>query len=185
MFKKRKRKAQAQAQAEARQSDMDIVTGPIESKLLIVGRPRSGQTDKFVLLEEAGEPVQMHWMRAGRTHLPHFKVNCRNCQDGDDCKAFHYVGCWHLGLDAPAIAELTEACFASAQAGAVERPGPGGALVLRGLLCTVFRGSASYAARVLRVQQRVLRAAPWQYCTRRELARIWGVPAKPRIYREA
>jgi hypothetical protein len=58
------------------------------------------------------------------------------------------------------------------------------AAVFTGLLVTIRRG-AGRSPRVLRCEQRVqVAAGAWPYETRHELARIWGVPLRPRLYRE-
>src|SRR5262249_24463567 len=121
-----------------------------------------------------------------------------HCDDAEP-KPLYYLG----GMDVSGeyvIVELTPKCLASALAAAgsialaraatpgellyaAER-GAAGRAQLVGLLVTVSRGGFDYSERVLRAEQLVASPATWPYDTRRELARIWGVPVKPRIFKE-
>jgi hypothetical protein len=165
--------------------DKDIATGLTESKLKIVGRPRPGEVEQVVILEEATEPVQMHWIKNKRLLLPHYRCDCPNCDEAEDVKAYHYLGCIHLATNSMAILELTMTCYGNLAAGASEHPDTANGFPLRGLLAQIFRGKSSLGQRVLRVKQRLLRVPDWRHHTRRELCRIWGIPVKPRLYKEA
>jgi hypothetical protein len=56
--------------------------------------------------------------------------------------------------------------------------------VCRGLRVRVFRAAFRSSPRMLRCLGRVRGVPAWDRETRRELARVWGIPTKPRIYRE-
>jgi hypothetical protein len=171
----------------------DVATGAGgPRKLTIAGRPAPGGTASYVLLEEPAEPVLMHW--SGRL-VPHFKRDCPYCQeDAEEPKPLWYVGAAERTAER-VLVELTERCFQAAQAAARRLEVSGkdpdlfgapvtGPAVFTGLLVTISRG-AGRSPRVLRCEQRVqVAAGAWPYRTREELARIWGVPMKPRLYRE-
>jgi hypothetical protein len=173
----------------------DIATGSSHGRrLTIAGRPAAGGSADYVLLEEPEEPVLMHW----RDRLvPHFRHNCPHCNpDGtSEPKPLWYVGAQTL-VGQLVIVELNETCFQAAAAAArnIETQAIGhdlfgqpvkGAGVFRGLLVKISRSSAARSRRVLRCEQRVqVAAGAWPYVTRRELCKIWGVPVRPRLYRE-
>ena len=141
----------------------DVATGPVPGRLRIIGRPRSGGRELCVLLEEPGEPVQMHWS-AGKK-LPHFRRACPNCVEGtSEPRPFWYVGA--AAADGQlAIVELTEVCFRSLEGAARKlRPASGldlfgadveGPVVYRGLLLIVSRANFAASPRVLRCEQRM------------------------------
>lgn len=166
----------------------DVATGvPDGTRLEISGRPREGYEERMVLAEEPGEPVQMHFRQV---LVPHFKRDCPHCLPTDLPKPLWYIGAYTLRGEA-VIAELTAKCFASAEAAArrLDLRGIHGleedqGAVFAGLLITVSRGNFPRSPRVLRCDQRVEIKVPWAYNTRLELARIWGVPVRPRLYRE-
>ncbi len=160
----------------------DVATGEPAPKLEIVGRPRPGGKDRYAVLEEPGEPVLMHFR--GKL-VPHFKNgNCPNCGE-DEPKPLWYVGA-ATEAGALAILELTGKCFRSAESAARfvgnNLPGPA---IFRGLVVTIVRANLDRSPRVLRCEQRLIEVPDWPYETRRELARIWDVPMRPRLFKEA
>lgn len=79
----------------------------------------------------------------------------------------------------PDILELSEKCFRTLSAAAGTVRGSG----FIGLFVKIFRPRYRHSPRILRCEQRVETARnPWPYQTRHELARIWGVPLRPRLY---
>jgi hypothetical protein len=54
-----------------------------------------------------------------------------------------------------------------------------------GLLVRIHRADFRASPRILRCEQRVSVTMAWPYRTREELARIWGIAIKPRLYKEA
>jgi hypothetical protein len=173
----------------------DIATGATgPGKLRIAGRPGPGRQETYVLLEEPGPPVLMHWA-AGRK-VPHFRRDCPHCAQGaEEPKPLWYLGAFCMASRQQVLLELTEACFRGAGAAAARleagpadvdlfgAPLPGGA-VFTGLVVTVSRGGGR-SPRVLRCEQRAqVGPAAWPYRTREELARVWGVPVRPRLYKE-
>jgi hypothetical protein len=168
----------------------DIATGaPFGQRLRIAGRPREGAEERYVILEEPGDPVLTHFH--GRL-LPHFKRDCPHCR-GDQPKPLWYVGASSLGGEL-VILELTWKCYQSAAAAArtlADRRSPdlfGEEIDVVGntftrLLVRVSRANFKSSQRVLRCDQRVKRSEPWPYRTREELARIWGIPMRPRLFR--
>lgn len=172
----------------------DIATGPGEKKLRIAGRPRQGSTEKLVLLEEPGKEVQMHY--AGKL-VPHYKRDCPNCglANAEPPKPFWYVGGMTMGMGEPVIVELTETCFRGAEAGArniacnssvadVDLFGePIGAPAFTGLIVHIIRQDFDRSPRVLRAVGRASSTKPWPFDTRRELAKIWGIVMRPKIWR--
>ncbi len=170
--------------------------GPRRS-LPIMGRPKPGQTQKLILMEEPGENVLLHWVAERRKHMPHLKHNCPHCQaESPDVP----VKAWYIGgqtVEASpsyVIVELTEKCFKSAWAAARMKWAPATELfsephdqpIFRGLLVHISRIDREASPRVLRCDQRIKLAAEavWPFNTRRELAFIWGIAVKPRLYRE-
>lgn len=165
----------------------DIATGLPRDRyqLVIAGRPRPGASEKYVLVEEPDEPVLMHWN--GHTHLPHFKRDCPNCKDSKErYKPLWYIGAVLFGSPDPLILELTQKCYRTAAAGAcmAEADDSSGVVtVFRGLLVEISRGNYERSQRVLRCVARVEVKNDWPYRTREELAKIWGIPLKPKIYK--
>lgn len=168
---------------------------PGEKKIRIGGRPRQGKDCEYILLEEPEAPVQMHWLK--NRLVPHFTRNCPHCNAGsEEPKPLWYIGSLDLFGKEAVILELTEKCFLTAQAGAESFPchGPSqpglfeDALepvpTFKGLVVLINRGDFTGSPRVLRVKARAHRFPDWPYRTREELARIWGIRIKPRIYRE-
>lgn len=167
-------------------------------RLQIAGRPAPASSVSYVLLEEPGEPVQMHWVSgsagvSGRL-VPHYRRGCPHCHES----AEEPKPLWYLGAAEKSgrlvIVELTEKCYESALAAARRIPARGASIDLfgvpedvaqfTGLLITISRG-AGRSQRVLRCDQRVtVQPGMWTYHTREELARVWGVPIRPRLYRE-
>jgi hypothetical protein len=140
-------------------------------------------------MEEPGQPVLMHY--AGKL-VPHFRRNCPNCTDAQEPKPLWYVGAVTVSGGELVIMELTGKCFASLAAFA--RNQPTGELDLfgddlpaaqfAGLLVRISRANFQRSPRILRCEQRVQLKTAWPYRTREELARVWGVPLRPRIWRE-
>ena len=173
----------------------DVATGPGSPLLPILGRPRQGSEVLALVLEEPGEEVLLHF--AGGRLRPHFRAGCPHCIAGaEPPKPLYYVGAAAVdgGLG---ILELTPKCLAGALAAARRLPAPGGvealgaalaaappAPGLTGCLVKVLRADFPRSPRVLRCSQRLADVPAWPYDTRRELARIWGVPVRPRLYRE-
>ena len=169
----------------------EIATGWVK-RLEIGGRIRAGSEASFVVLEEPGEPVLMHWSG----HLvPHYRRHCPNCGGKAEApKPYWYVGACRTDHDKTRlILELTEKCYESAAAVA-RRLTASNNLDLFGQPCTpkwlgilvvISRAGFDRSPRVLRCNQRVpvKISDPWPYRTREELARIWGIPIKPRLYR--
>jgi hypothetical protein len=174
-----------------------VETGIPEAPLLpIVGRPGPGRAERFVIWEEPGEPVQMHYR--GK-QVPHFKHDCPHCLPTDSPKPLWYVGV-RLHNGHAAIAELTYPCLTTIAAAARRIPlkGPqrldviivqdvSQAAVFTGLLVKIQRPDSARSPRYARCEQRTEAPLndPWTYNTRRELARIWNIPLKPRLYKEA
>jgi len=168
----------------------EVATGKGTAKLRIVGRPREGAEETYVILEEPGDPVLMHY----RDRLvPHFKADCPHCDGTDEPKPMVYVGATTLGGEL-AILELSWKCFQSAGAAARKLSGNLRGLNLfgepieadgrfTGLMVRISRANFRASPRVLRCDQRAKSTTPWQYRTREELARIWGIPVKPRLFR--
>ena len=171
----------------------DVATEIPERKLLICGRPKPGRSEPFVIVEEPGDPVLVHFSAERRRQVPHYRANCPNC-DGTDPKPLWYCGCYSPANGQLMILELTEACKRSAEAVAAKLQyrdemlymagTEASAIRFRGLLVEIRRADFASSPRILRCNQRVTVAIDWPYETRRELARIWGVPVKPRIFRE-
>lgn len=153
----------------------DVATGsPGSARPGIAGRPRAGTEESYVLLEEPGEPVLMHW--ANRL-VPHFRRDCPHC-DGVEPKSLWYIGSATLAGEL-VIVELTTKCWRTLAAAARSIEGPG----YIGLLIRIRRAAFTASPRVLRCEQRVRVQAAWPFNTRLELARIWGVPVRPRVFR--
>jgi hypothetical protein len=166
--------------------------------LRIAGRPRPGTEELLVLLEEPGEPVLLHWR--DKQLIPHFRRDCPHCNPTSVPKPMYYIGgCYMTGQ--PVIVELTPKCFRTAEAAAIaldlreqsasefvaelfseEAPTKRKAVFV-GLLLRISRGNYERSPRVLRCTQRVAVKTPWAYRTREELARIWGVPIRPRLFK--
>jgi hypothetical protein len=178
------------------QSFDDIARGVPEKKLRIAGRPRQGACEIYVILEEPKEPpVLVHF---ADKLMPHYRRNCPYCKDAkQEPKPYWYLGAFRLGSKERVLLELTEPCWRVLEAAAKEvglRPVSDdlfdGIEEVRfaGLEVEIHRGDYKNSARVLRCNKRVSTdgwpAKPWPYRTRDNLARIWGVPFKPRIYRE-
>jgi hypothetical protein len=195
---KRKRITQAQTKTlcathggEMEYHDLDdIATGGGGIRFGIQGRPRPGKEESYVIVEEPGEPVLTHFIPP-RGHVPHFKAACENCR-GDKPVPLWYVGAVTVEGDL-VILELTWKCFRTAAAASktvglvhtIDESGEAtGSPRFSGLLVKIKRASAALSPRVLRCEQRVDKFPAWPYRTREELARIWGVPTKPRIYLE-
>jgi len=169
----------------------EIATGGDDFKITIGGRIRPGVlAEKYILAEEPGEPVRMHW----RDRLvPHFRRDCPHCDGtGEDTKAMVYVGGWTLTFD-EVIIELNWKCFCSARSAAVkiERDKLGDLFDVAvqkprftGLKIEISRSNFQFSPRVLRCESRVPVNRKWRFDTRRELARIWGIPVRPRLYQE-
>lgn len=167
----------------------DIATGKIDHKIYIAGRPKPGRSEKYILLEEPEKPVQVHW--SGRL-VPHLIRNCPNCCGKDDVKAMWYIGACASGANEFVILELNAKCHQTAERfsrylGAtgihLDLPAPSR---FTGLIVHISRTDFAFSPRVLRCEQRCSkdRIPVWPYRTREELARIWGIPIRPRIYRE-
>lgn len=173
----------------------DVATGSGgRAKLRIAGRPKEGQEVSYVILEEPGEPVLMHFRER---LVPHFKRGCPHCDGKDEPKPLYYVGA-ETGTGESVILELTPKCFETAAAAARNVPSGDGkpdlfgtptvvTTVFRGLLVKISRSNYRFSQRVLRCSQRVKEGnfGRWPYHTREELARVWGIPIRPRIYRES
>jgi hypothetical protein len=169
----------------------EIATGAIRRKLRIAGRPREGAYEDYVLLEEPGEPVLMHF--SGRL-VPHYKRGCPNCKpDQEEPKPMWYVGARNHAKE-PVILELTDRCWESLEAFAREKSQTIGVdlygqpiavdALFIGLLVRIQRANFKNSPRTLRGLQRVpVVKDPWPWRTREELARIWGVPIRPRLFR--
>jgi len=176
----------------------DVATGgDVEKRLAIGGRIRQGKEVLYVLCEEPGPQILMHWRKPNgnvRGQLvPHFKRDCKNCLDCDDePKPLWYVGALERNRD-PVILELTDKCFEVAEAAAktigvqdgVDLFGePIGDLGrFAGLIVKIQRGGFPFSPRVLRCEQRCQVTAAWPYDTRKELARIWRIPTRPKLYK--
>jgi hypothetical protein len=173
----------------------DVATGDAEAFVSIRGRPRSGTSEAYVFLEEPGRQVLMHFSRRFRGgHLPHYVKDCPNCDNAESPKPFWYIGAVTRDREL-CLVELTPRCFRAAEvASRIIRPRAeipqvldavvsqtAGKSIFTGLLVTI---GLNGGARWLRCGQRIEITTTWPYETRRELARIWGVPVKPRIYRE-
>lgn len=168
----------------------DIATGTVPRKLRIAGRPRPGREEEYLLLEEPDEPVQMHWN--GRL-VPHFKRNCKNCDGGGTIKPFWYLGAMSYTWNELVIVEFTWICHRSAEEASrmLDERGymidplraPGNLTSrFRGLVVKMSRGDFQSSPRVLRPDGRRGAVPEWPYHTRLELARIWEVPVKPKLY---
>jgi hypothetical protein len=174
----------------------DVATGTGgRQKLQIRGRPSPGQREKLVIAEEPGEAVLMHW----NGHLvPHFKRDCPNCEGHkSEPKPLWYVGASTLKGE-QVILELTQKCLETVRFYACSIPAKLSepqlfdgdwefikqGEVFTGLLVEIIRGSSPRSQRVLRCEHRVEIKNKWPYRTREELARIWGVPIRPRIYKQ-
>jgi hypothetical protein len=157
-------------------------------KLRIAGRPRQGAKETYALLEEPGEPVLVHW---ASKLMPHLKRNCPYC-NGEEPKPIWYLGSLEVDSKEMVILELTWKCFRTL-APAAQIPNQEvdlfGDLIpahsYLGLLVRISRGNFARSPRVLRCEQRLKKYPAWPYNTRAELARIWGIVTKPRIFREA
>lgn len=170
--------------------DVATATGPIRRPLRIVGRPRACTSETWVIMEEPGETVMVHWR--GKL-VPHFRTLCPHCDGIEEPKPMWYVGAW-FGSDF-GILELTPKCFSTAGAAARNTPPVdycdgdlfGGEVTqyagFRGLVVEIRRISDPRTPRHLRCVHRV-KVGQWPYNTRHELARIWGIPIKPRLYKE-
>jgi hypothetical protein len=165
----------------------DVATGVVEKKLRIAGRPRAGCSEELVILEEPEEPVQMHW---NDRLVPHFKRNCQNCKGGE-IKPFWYIGAWSWLRNELAILELSVTCYQTAQFYAVRIDERGYESskprdpVFRGLVVEIRRATFDRSPRVLRCEPpgcRRTKIPEWPYHTRIELARVWGIPVKPKLY---
>jgi len=99
----------------------DMATGPgRRRKLRIAGRPDQGRSQTLVLLEEPGEPVQVHYVG---TLMPHLLVNCPHCaKEPLDTKPMWYMGALVLDWNELAIAEFNERCFSDMQTAAIANP---------------------------------------------------------------
>lgn len=175
----------------------DIATGSAaRATIRIAGRPRQGQRETYLILEEPEDPVLMHFK--GK-QLPHFKRNCPNCTETQLPRPMWYIGSLMiLGQRGElVILELTQKCFESLSAAARKIGVPGmltgvdlfgekieSVAVYRGLLVDIVRADFPSSPRTLRCEVRRQTDVEWPYHTREELARIWGVPIRPRIYRE-
>lgn len=162
----------------------DVATGTDQPrKLAIAGRPLPGGRAVYVLCEEPEAPVLMHW--SGRL-VPHFKQNCPHCKDGtEEPKPLWYIGGIEMGMREPVIVEVTARCFRTLQAAAAWVAPVTDPATFTGLVVEVRRGQAPRSPRVLRCEQRVAVAAgAWPFRTREELARVWGVPLRPKLYQE-
>jgi hypothetical protein len=170
----------------------DVASGVPTRRLRIMGRPGQSGKENYVLLEEPGPNVLMHYH--GK-QIPHYKMNCPNCK-GDEPRPFWYVGAWFEGLKHLCIVELTAKCFETAEAAARRVSGKHETVDLfgetievrepmfRGLYVTISQGGSAKSPRILRCSQRS-GVLDWPYRTREELARIWGIPIKPRLFKEA
>jgi hypothetical protein len=177
----------------------EIATGMPAPKLDLAGRIRRGSQQAFVILEEPGEPVLMHWKK---TLVPHYKKNCPHCKGAtEEPKPFIYVGACRMNSE-NVILELNWKCFSGATVCAttvcatrlslgqklseVDLFGQPRRPTYVGLLVVISRADFDMSPRVLRCHQRakIAREQPWwPYETRRELARIWGIPIKPRLWK--
>ncbi len=153
----------------------EIATGVRQRTLPIGGRMAEGQEFSYVLLEKPSEPVLMHW---SAKRVPHYKTNCPNCDGSDDPKPFWYIGGIEQKLKGRfMIVELSEACFRTAEAESRQHGG------FVGLVVKIGRGRFRYSQRVLRAEQRIQDVPSWPYQTRRELARTFHIPIRPRLFR--
>jgi hypothetical protein len=165
----------------------DIATGMVPQKLRIGGRPRQGKEEDLLILEEPEEPVQMHWL--GKL-VPHYKAKCPNCEKGGEIKPFWYIGARSYTSSEPVIMELTWKCFRGVEAAArhLDESGYQSEVPLpsrfAGLVVKIRRADFPSSPRVVRCEERRRQIPAWPYQTRLELARIWGIPTKPKIYRE-
>jgi hypothetical protein len=183
----------------------EIATGSGRRKLRIAGRPGEGRTEEYVLLEEPPEkPVKTHFREKT---VPHYTSNCPHCgpEGEDDTTPYWYIGACDVSGDR-VILELTEKCYNAARSYVLahplreppdlftpepiddcEREQLRGlpATSFKGLVVTISRASAYRSQRVLRCKQRVGRFPDWPYQTRHELARIWQVRIRPRLFKEA
>jgi hypothetical protein len=172
-----------------RYSDEIATGGDGGQNLRIAGRVREGTEEKYVIMEEPGEAVMTHFR--GKL-VPHWKRNCPHCNGTDVPKALWYVGACLVNGEL-VILELTWKCHRAAAAAARHHHGkeagidlfgqPVAAAGFTGLLVTISRANFKASQRVLRCDQRVTVSEPWPYRTREELARIWGIPIRPRLFR--
>lgn len=182
--------------------DDGISTGQLPERLQIGGRPGAGRTLSYVLLEEPGQPVRMHYDRSLNRKTPHLRDRCPTCLAHErmgfefsesDLTPLWYIGATALGSWAPCAVELTIKCLASAEAAARRIKGTVGldlfgdqvdsVVQFRTLLIRITQVGEK-TPRVLRAEQRVLDVPAWPFNTRIELARTWGVAIKPRLYKE-
>lgn len=85
--------------------------------LNIVGRPKPGCSESWIILEEPGQAVLMHW--TGKNMLPHFKRgDCPHCNGIEEPKPLWYVGAKAEGGSSIGILELTATCFRTVEAAA-------------------------------------------------------------------
>lgn len=169
----------------------DVATGEPRQKLRIAGRPREGSSEKMVVMEEPGEPVLMHY--AGKL-VPHFKRDCPNCTPNEEPKPLWYVGASTFANEL-VIMELTGKCFYNLAASARSVAPVAEGLDLFGdeirkisfvgLVVTISRANFKRSPRVIRCEQRTALKSEWPYRTREELARVWGVALRPRLWRES
>lgn len=167
-----------------------VATGIPERKLRIAGRPRPGCTETYVLCEEPGDVVQMHYR--GKK-VPHYKHRCPHCPPSDDVKPYWYVGAITRGGE-PVIVELTHTCYLTLEAAARSLTPRGPTTIAAVVLSQldnrkpVFRGLLVHMGLNrrfwLRCEQRVEVANEWAFHTRRELARIFEVPVRPRLFNQ-
>ena len=171
-----------------KRNDMEeVATGLTQPKLRIGGRPRPGQGENYIILEEPGEPVQMHYLadrKARNRKVPHFKRDCPNCDGDDEPRPYWYLGAIDCKWRFPVVLELTHECFKSATQAAGRFPVLGQPL-FRGLCVTIKREDFDASPRRLYCELRTgVALMAWPYETRRELARIWGITVRPKLYRE-
>lgn len=167
-----------------------------EIKLRIAGRPRAGGSETYVIREEPGPFVLTHYRRECGGRVPHFRKDCKHCLPTDKPEPFWYVGA-QTRNGVPVILELTRDCFRTAEAEArrtpLRGPVPLAAVIVDqtppaiflGLIVQVFRANVDRSARCLRGMGRAEVKVDWPYHTRRELASVWKIPVKPRLYKEA
>lgn len=175
----------------------EIARGKIERpELEIAGRVRAGGKARYILCEEESQPVQVHYRKELGGLVPHFdKRDCPHCPHVTEApKNMWYFGALTITGD-PVILELPVACYKTAASAARKIAGgpqelnlfgdPIGEPTFIGLLVEIRRANFTSSPRVLRCEQRVKVPRPWPYNTRRELARIWNVPIRPRLWKEA
>ncbi len=169
-----------------------------ESRLRIAGRPRPGTHETYALCEEPGSFVLTHYRREAGGRVPHFKKDCPHCLPTDRPEPFWYVGAQIVGARRLlVILELTRDCFETAEAEARRTPLRGPTLiaavitsqptppaVFMGLVVQIHRPNFDRSPRYVRCMGRAEVKIDWPYETRRELARIWNVPVRPRLFNQ-